>query len=45
MWRSTSGDAWLGRLAGLAVIRPIARMVYDLFADALYAWNRRKGHW
>lgn len=45
MWRHTPGDAWLGRLAGLPVIRQIARVVYDLFADALYAWNRRKGHW
>jgi predicted DCC family thiol-disulfide oxidoreductase YuxK len=41
----TPGDAWLGRLVGLPVIRPIARVVYDRFADLLYAWNRRKGHW
>jgi predicted DCC family thiol-disulfide oxidoreductase YuxK len=29
----------------LPVIRPIAHVVYDRFADLLYAWNRRKGHW
>ena len=45
IWLRTPGDAWLGRLAGLPVIRPIARVVYDRFADVLYAWNRRKGHW
>jgi predicted DCC family thiol-disulfide oxidoreductase YuxK len=45
IWRLTPGDAWLARVVGLPVIRPIARVVYDRFADLLYAWNRRKGHW
>jgi predicted DCC family thiol-disulfide oxidoreductase YuxK len=29
----------------LPVVRSIARVAYDRFADLLYAWNRRKGHW
>jgi len=41
----TPGDGWLARIVRLPVIRPIARVVYDRFADLLYAWNRRKGHW
>jgi predicted DCC family thiol-disulfide oxidoreductase YuxK len=45
IWRATPGDTWLGRLLGLPVIRQIARVVYDRFADVLYAWNRRKGRW
>ena len=45
IWRTTPGDAWLARLLGLPVIHQIARVVYDRFADVLYAWNRRKGHW
>jgi predicted DCC family thiol-disulfide oxidoreductase YuxK len=45
IWRATPGDAWLGRLVGLPVVRPIARLVYDRFADLLYGCNRRKGHW
>ena len=45
VWRLTPGDAWLARLVGLPIIRPIAHVVYDRFADLLYAWNRRKGHW
>jgi predicted DCC family thiol-disulfide oxidoreductase YuxK len=45
IWRNTPGDAWLGWLIGLPVVRPIARLVYDRFADSLYGWNRRKGHW
>lgn len=45
IWLRTPGDAWLGRLAGFPVFRLIAGVVYDRFADLLYAWNRRKGHW
>lgn len=45
IWLRTPGDAWLGWLVGLPVIRQIARVAYDRFADLLYAWNRRKGHW
>lgn len=45
VWRRTPGDAWLGWLLALPLIRPIARFAYDRFADRLYAWNRRKGRW
>lgn len=45
IWLRTPGDAWLGRLVELPLFRLIARVVYDRFADVLYAWNRRKGHW
>jgi predicted DCC family thiol-disulfide oxidoreductase YuxK len=37
---------WLiGRTLGLPGLRPITRFIYDRFADGLYGWNRRKGHW
>jgi len=45
IWLRTPGDAWLGHLVGLPIIRQIARICYDLFADLLFAWNKRKGHW
>jgi predicted DCC family thiol-disulfide oxidoreductase YuxK len=45
IWRRTPGDAWLARIVGSPAIRPIARAVYDCFADLLYTSNRRKGHW
>ena len=45
VWRLTPGERWLAQLAGNPVSRPVTRFVYDRFADALYAWNRRKGHW
>lgn len=33
IWLRTPGDAWLGRLLGLPVVRQIARFAYDRFAD------------
>ncbi len=45
IWLRTPGDAWLGKLVKLPTIHPLARFVYDRFADLLYGWNRRKGHW
>lgn len=45
IWRATPGDGWLAWLVGLPGVRAIARLGYDRFADLLYAWNRRKGHW
>jgi predicted DCC family thiol-disulfide oxidoreductase YuxK len=45
IWRRTPGDVWLGNLLGLPVLRQLTRLAYDRFADLLYAWNRRKGHW
>jgi predicted DCC family thiol-disulfide oxidoreductase YuxK len=45
IWQRTPGDAWLGRLAGLPVLRQISGIAYDRFADLLYSWNRWKKHW
>ncbi len=45
IWRRTPGDRWLAAIAGAAPVRPLARFLYDRFADRLYAWNRRRGHW
>ncbi|MDE1147694.1 MAG: DCC1-like thiol-disulfide oxidoreductase family protein [Azospirillaceae bacterium] len=45
IWRRTPGDAWLAALLGSWALRPLTRLAYDRFADVLYAWNRRKGHW
>jgi hypothetical protein len=28
----------------LGLERPLTRFVYDRFANALFAWNKRKGH-
>jgi predicted DCC family thiol-disulfide oxidoreductase YuxK len=44
-WRITPGQGWLASVFGNPVMLPLARFGYDRFADVLYAWNRRKGHW
>ena len=45
MWRITPRRRWLGWLISRPVLRLIARVSYDWFADRLYNWNRRKGRW
>ena len=45
IWLATPGQAWLGRILGLPVLRQITRVAYDRFADLLFAWNRWMGHW
>lgn len=45
VWQLTAGERWLATLLGNGAVRPFTRFVYDRFADLLYAWNRRAGHW
>ncbi|WP_217575494.1 DCC1-like thiol-disulfide oxidoreductase family protein [Mesorhizobium sp. GbtcB19] len=45
VWRLTPGEGWLASLFGNVATLPLTRFAYDRFADLLYAWNRRKGHW
>ena len=45
LWRITPGLRWLAAIAGNAGMLPVTRLFYDRFADVLYAWNRRRGHW
>ena len=45
MWRITQGQGWLASLLGNPVALPLTRFAYDRFADALFAWNKWKGHW
>lgn len=45
IWRATPGEGWIATLAGNRLILPVTRLVYDRFADLLYAWNRRNGRW
>jgi predicted DCC family thiol-disulfide oxidoreductase YuxK len=45
IWRRTPGDGWLRALFGAPGLRLVAGWGYDRFADLLYNWNRRSGHW
>jgi predicted DCC family thiol-disulfide oxidoreductase YuxK len=40
IWRITPGEGWLASLFGNRLLLPFTR-----FADLLFAWNKRKGHW
>ena len=45
VWRITKGEGWLSSLFGNRLMLPVTRFSYDRFADVLFAWNKRKGHW
>jgi predicted DCC family thiol-disulfide oxidoreductase YuxK len=45
IWQVTPGQGFLATLLGNRLIRPVTRFAYDRFADGLFAWNKRKGHW
>lgn len=45
LMQATRGQKWLGHLMMWPPVRPIARWLYDRFADRLYAWNRKHGRW
>src|SRR6266849_10815224 len=45
LWRYTPGQKLLGRLVQLPVFRTPAHASYNLFAAALYRWNKAKGRW
>lgn len=45
IWCRSPGESWKARLFGLPVIRHLAIPGYNLFARALYWWNRHKGRW
>jgi predicted DCC family thiol-disulfide oxidoreductase YuxK len=45
IWQMTPGQGWLASLFGNPVLLPVTRFAYDRFADVLFAWNKRQGHW
>jgi predicted DCC family thiol-disulfide oxidoreductase YuxK len=45
IWRHSPTERWKARILGLPLVRHLCRLVYNLFAAALYRWNRSKNHW
>ncbi len=45
IWNNSPQERWKANLLGLPVIKQAARLGYNLFARALYAWNRSQKHW
>ena len=46
-WQSgeTPTERWKARVFGLPLIRQLCGLSPNLFAAALYKWNRSKNHW
>lgn len=45
IWKNSPTERWKARVFGLPVIKQLCRIAYNLFAAALYKWNRAKKHW
>jgi len=45
LWAHTPGQRWWARTARLPLLGAAAQLAYNLFARALYRWNRIRGHW
>jgi len=45
IWRHSPGEQWKAALSSLPLLKQLLNMFYNLFARALYRWNRSKKHW
>ena len=45
LWKNSPAEQWKAVLFGLPLIRHASRLGYNVFAAALYRWNRAKRHW
>ncbi|MEM9879261.1 MAG: DUF393 domain-containing protein [Pseudomonadota bacterium] len=43
--QATPSQAWLSRIFGSRLLKPLSHFFYDRFADFLFWWNMRKGRW
>lgn len=45
IWRNSPTETWKSRLFGMPVLKQTCQVFYNIFAAALYQWNRAKKHW
>lgn len=45
IWRNSPGEKWKASLSSLPLIKPLLNAAYNVFARALYRWNRSRNHW
>jgi predicted DCC family thiol-disulfide oxidoreductase YuxK len=45
IWRHSPHEKWKARLIALPLLRPLATLLYNAFARALYKWNRLNKRW
>jgi predicted DCC family thiol-disulfide oxidoreductase YuxK len=45
LWRQTPSQLWLAKIVNFPALHWLAEKLYNLFASALYRWNRVLKHW
>ena len=45
IWQHSPNERWKSKLLGLLLVRQFCKVVYNLFAAALYMWNKSNKHW
>ncbi|MCE7913228.1 MAG: DUF393 domain-containing protein [Nitrosomonas sp. PRO4] len=45
IWRNYPKEIWKYKVFGLPVLKQFCRFGYNVFAIALYRWNKWKSHW
>lgn len=45
IWRNSPKETWKATVFGLPVVKQFCQLGYNLFAFALYQWNRAKKYW
>jgi predicted DCC family thiol-disulfide oxidoreductase YuxK len=45
IWRNSPDESWKFRLFGLPLVKQLCQVIYNLFAFALYQWNKLKKRW
>ena len=45
IWRNSPSETWKAKFFGLPIIKHVCSIGYNVFAAALYQWNRSKKHW
>jgi predicted DCC family thiol-disulfide oxidoreductase YuxK len=45
IWRNSPKEKWKAIVLGAPVIKQLCRGAYNIFAAALYKWNKTNKHW
>ena len=45
IWHNSPRETWKAKLFGMPSIRQLCQLLYNIFAAALYKWNKVKKHW
>lgn len=45
IWRASAHERWKAKVLEIPVVRQLCTFGYNLFAAALYRWNKAKKHW